>query len=499
MPLTLLDLPLDVWEAVAAALPAPRDRFTLALACKRLWSALADCPVGGAWATLDLASRSDAVDDDVIARHAGALQSLHLTADRANVDAVVRLLTGTGARLHTLRVTCKLSKAEVEHVLAAVSTGCPAIRDVHVGDVAAAHRVADLVATNPAVRAMINRLHSLHLDYMPTAAFLKDATLTHLSFDHAFPRDLPTLPSIASLCLTPHSTLFDDADHAQRSARALPGLVCLRLRVGCDVRTADDFDFAAFLMRRERPLRRVEIVSETWHSGAAQRWIHALAPSRVVPSTDGAPTTTGLAELEVTTSSLDCFEQTLDVHVLLSHPLTRLVFKKSATAHPKIVVPLYISTWPTLRHLDLRGCTAATIGQRYPSRRRRGGGGGGVPLPRVPPGGLPSLHTLLLDGTDGDVSHAFDVAAFAAWDAAPRLAILVVERARLVASADAATVTAGLADHKPCLASVHLHGCVLACDDDDDAGAAVEALLRGRRRVCRRGRVGACLFGQETA
>ena len=69
------------------------------------------------------------------------------------------------------------------------------------------------------------------------------------------------------------------------------------------------------------------------------------------------------------------------------------------------------------------------------------------------------------------------------------------ERARLVASRRAAAVAADLAQHKPVLASVHLHECSVA--DDVVAAVAVGLLVRGRERVCRCPRVGECLFGLD--
>ena len=65
----------------------------------------------------------------------------------------------------------------------------------------------------------------------------------------------------------------------------------------------------------------------------------------------------------------------------------------------------------------------------------------GLPFPEASPSALLSLHILLLGYTwEYDPTNLFDVAAFAAWDAAPQLAILVVECARLVASRDATIV-----------------------------------------------------------
>ena len=116
-------------------------------------------------------------------------------------------------------------------------------------------------------------------------------------------------------------------------------------------------------------------------------------------------------------------------------------------------------------------------------------------LPRVPAGALASLHTLLLGYASVDATNVFDVGLFSGWDAAPRLAILVVERARLVASRRTAAVAADLAQHKPVLASVHLHECTVA--DDVVAAVAVGVLVRGRERVCRCPRVGECLFGLD--
>jgi hypothetical protein len=158
------------------------------------------------------------------------------------------------------------------------------------------------------------------------------------------------------------------------------------------------------------------------------------------------------------------------------------------------------SAWsfPALKHRDLRGCMPwlyedGTL-EAY----------NGLPLPPVPAGALASLlpagalaslHTLLLGYASVAAANVFDVGQFSLWDAAPRLAILVVERARLVTSRRAAAVAVGLARHKPVLASVHLHECTVA--DDVVAAVAVGVLVRGRERVCRCPRVGECLFGLD--
>ena len=113
----------------------------------------------------------------------------------------------------------------------------------------------------------------------------------------------------------------------------------------------------------------------------------------------------------------------------------------------------------------------------------------------MPAGALASLHTLLVGYVSEDAVYPFDVGLFSVWDAAPRLAILVVERARLVASCREAAVAVGLARHKPVLASVHLHECSVA--DNVRAELAVGLLVRGCERVCRCRRVGECLFGLD--
>jgi hypothetical protein len=182
----------------------------------------------------------------------------------------------------------------------------------------------------------------------------------------------------------------------------------------------------------------------------------------------------------------------LDVGVLATQPLTRLVFFKSdeCAANPvRLIATPSAWSFPALKHLDLRGCKPWTIEDGRLKLTR------GLPLPRVPAGALASLHTLLLGYASVDAANVFDVGRFSLWDAAPRLAILVVERARLVASSRAAAVAAELAQHKAVLASVHLHECSVA--DDVVAAVAVEELVRGRERVCRCPRVGECLFGQD--
>ena len=189
-------------------------------------------------------------------------------------------------------------------------------------------------------------------------------------------------------------------------------------------------------------------------------------------------------------SALETIE--LDVGVLATQPLTRLVFFKSdeCAANPvRLIATPSAWSFPALKHLDLRGCLPCSYEDGTLKAPR------GLPLPRVPAGALASLHTLLLGYGSVDAANVFDVSLFSRWDAAPRLAILVVERARLVASRRAAAVSADLAQHKPVLASVHLHECSVA--DDVVSAVAVGLLVRGRERVCRCPRVGECLFGLD--
>ena len=214
---------------------------------------------------------------------------------------------------------------------------------------------------------------------------------------------------------------------------------------------------------------------------------------------------TGMEELAVTDvwahveKPWDCLALEtieLDVGVLATQPLTRLVFSKSDdfAANPvNLIATPSAWSFPALKHLDLRGCMPWSL-ERGTLKATRG-----LPLPRVPAGALASLHTLLLGYASVDATNVFDVGQFSGWGAAPRLAILVVERARLVASlrrgGSAAAVAAKLAKYKPVLASVHLHECTVA--DDVVAKVAVGLLVRGRERVCRCPRVGECLFGQD--
>jgi hypothetical protein len=197
-------------------------------------------------------------------------------------------------------------------------------------------------------------------------------------------------------------------------------------------------------------------------------------------------------------SALDTID--VNVDVLATQPLTRLVFSKSDDCAANPVTPIATAaawSFPALKHLDLRGCKP----QIYEDGNLRAYHS--LPLPMVPAGALASLHTLLLGYASVDFANVFDVSQFSVWVAAPRLAILVVERARLVASrcrgrsaaAVAATVAAELAQYKPVLASVHLHECTVA--KTVLAEVAVGELVSGRERVCRCRRVGECLFGLD--
>ena len=148
------------------------------------------------------------------------------------------------------------------------------------------------------------------------------------------------------------------------------------------------------------------------------------------------------------------------------------------------------TTWsfPTLRHLDLRGVRAVSVegGQVKVV--------GDINWPLTAPGGLPCLHTLLVGFHVADAEvNKFNVSEFALWPSARRLAILVVERARIIMTHGVGNVKAGMAAFKPALVSVHLHECTVRKKDE----AGVQAFVKGCQRVCRCGRVEECLFGAD--
>ena len=189
----------------------------------------------------------------------------------------------------------------------------------------------------------------------------------------------------------------------------------------------------------------------------------------------------------------DELEESLVPSWLATQPLTRL--EVLAQYQPSFQVPAggwAAHSYAGLRCLDLR---CMTLPQELLHSQPR-------PIfftatSALPASPLPSLRVLMvgLAGAEPDWPEfcTVDVATLAAWPGAKGLSLLLIQGAQLVSSR--ADVAANLAANKPRLASVHLHAC--GEGDGGDDGAAVEALLVGRQRVCRCERAGECLFGQN--
>ena len=493
MATTFLDLPADVWGKVASALPeigeiAPLDRFSLALAHKDLYADLFLSDTGAAWQQCRFFMGRG--HEAAVAAHARSVERLVLKVTEAN-----RL----GPAAHMLRGMIKLRKITIEmyHVAtvdAAITALLPIVAE-HCASVDALFLVVPagdaglvptclprLVAGNRAVGALVHRLDALNVGELPSAAFLRGATLSCLAFAGPFPTDMPHLPSIVRVdvegVVLPSGDPFADDAHAQRTARALPRLATLQL-YGIHKLVAPHL--ATFLRLVKPSLKRFEC-----HTVIDSVQVEAAWPTGM----EELALTDVWAHVEKPYAHWETIK--LDVGVLATQPLTRLVFSKSddCAANPvKLVATPSAWSFPALKHLDLRGCRPCSYEDGTLKAPR------GLPLPLVPEGALASLHTLLLGYASVDATNVFDVGQFSGWGAAPRLAILVVERARLVASRRAAFVAAALAQHKPVLASVHLHECTVA--KSVLAEVAVGELVRGRERVCRCPRVGECLFGLD--
>ena len=453
MPTPFIDLPMDMWEVVAHALPdagsaGTRDRFALALTCKEMWSYLVDSPVGGAWMSLSFAA-GRRLHDSVAAR-ARAVRSLDLFVLQMNRDATVRLLQCMG------RNFCKLA---LEYLDPNVLTS---------------------MVENASVVCLVARLDSLSVRRLPTASFLHGATLSRLAFSGPFPADLPVLPSLVWLGLkktVPQQTLFSDAKHAKRAARALPQLAFLQNDLRGD-RVGPHFSTFVRLLAaslKQMAFRNHIVEGE----GLSASDLHTLA----------------LTDVTVTHSRRDNARSDLQfpVGVLPPQTLTRLVFKTDRS----FFVTASEATWSAfhnLRHLDLRGVDPRVIEGHDLTLVAR------VPVPPLPKDSLPSLRTLLLGFTTNvdpqQESNMIDVTLFARWNAAPRLAVLVVERAIIIATQSAQHARNLMTALKSSLLSVHLHGCSIGVHDKASRVAAVAALLDGRERVCQCA-VGECLFGQE--
>jgi hypothetical protein len=486
MATTFLDLPADIWEKIALSLPdAGRaftcDRFALALACKELHAFLADAPTGAAWTAVNIESGSGV--EGKVAGHSRAVRTLALTvAHPAHLDPTVRLLQGVGSSLKAVKLVG--DKRAERAVVLAVAENCMAVDTIILRWAGSFSDESELpgLAGRPAVASMVNRLESLTAD-LPSASILRNATLSRLNLEGAVPPDLPVLPSVVWLGLNMSFgiDLFVDEEHAIRAAEAFPRLATLRIELGD---YPQEF-FDSFLKSLTPSLKRAEVVKDTDSDDFIAPDMESLALSDV--------------KLIIPSHSDEVY-----VGGVLSQTLTRLVFSTDSHDDWQIQVE-DLSYWssksakslPNLHYLDLRGfwplgdsqwTESDSSAESLPPIKR------GIALPT---GALPSLHTLLLGcGTDEGEDNTFNVAHLAWWDAAPALAILVVERACLVSSCDAADVAAGLAARKPRLTSVHLHKCRVAAGDEAAAGA-VEALVAGRQRVCRCGEVEECLFGQD--
>jgi hypothetical protein len=491
MATTFLDLPADLWGKVASALPglreeAPLDRFALALAHKDLCDDLLRSDTGAAWQQCRcFVGRGY---EAAVAAHARSVEHLHLWVNKADrLDPAAHMLRGMN-KLRKITIDIfdvAIADEAINALLPIVAEHCASVDALFIS-APRSTCLPHLVARNRAVGALVHRLDALLVGGLPSAAFLRSATLSRLAFRGTFPTDMPHLPSIVRVDVDEpymNSDPFADDAHAQRTARALPRLATLRLKCWVYV---DAPHLATFLRLVKPSLKRFEchsvidleqdeVEEVTWPTG-----MEHLALTDV------------WAYFEMGSEHSAAGPIWLDVDVLATQPLTRLVFSKSdACAANPVELFAAAAAWsfPALKHLDLRGC--------MPWSDEDGDlkAYDGLPLPRVPAGALASLHTLLLGYTSVATANVFDVGEFSQWDAAPRLAILVVERARLVASCREAAVAVGLARHKPVLASVHLHECSVA--DDVVAAVAVGLLVRGRERVCRCRRVGECLFGLD--
>ena len=496
MATTFLDLPADVWGKVASALPKTRaatlDRFSLALAHKDLYADLFRSDTGATWQQCKcLVGRGHEAS---VAAHARSVEHLFLDVIEADrLGPAAHMLRGMNKLRNITIRACDDATADAALIalLPIVAEHCASVDALFLVVTKYEERLVAtclprLVARNRAVGALVHRLDGLRVRALPSATFLRGATLSRLAFAGKFPIDMPHFPSIVRVdvgeVLRRMDDPFADDAHAQRTARALPRLATLGLH-WADSLVAPHL--ATFLRLVKPSLKRYECHNIIYHDRVAAAWPTGM---------DELALTDVWAQVETPWTNLPPGTMIkLDVGVLATQPLTRLVFSKSDVCvfdPVKLIATPSAWSFPALKHLDLRGCMPWIIGYGTLKETR------GLPLPRVPAGALASLHTLLLGYTSVHVANVlFDVGQFSVWDAAPRLAILVVERARLVASCRAAAVAAKLAQYKPVLASVHLHECSVA--DDVMAAEAVEELVRGRERVCRCPRVGECLFGLD--
>ena len=496
MATTFLDLPADVWGKVASALPeirgaAPLHRFSLALTHKDLCADLFRSDTGAAWQQcMFYVGRGH---EAAVAAHARSVEQLVLLVKKANsLGPAARMLRGMNKLRKITIVVDEVATADAAIIalLPIVAEHWASVDALGLYMPSGDERLVPtclprLVARNRAVGALVHRLDALHVAGLPSAAFLRGATLSRLAFAGTFPTDMPHLPSIVRVDMEgvarpPRGDPFADDAHAQRTARALPRLATLQLFCICIVVTPH---LATFLRLVKPSLKRIECHNVIIFEKAEAAWPTGM---------DELALTDVWAYVQRSLRYPPAGTIKLDVGVLATQPLTRLVFFKSdeCAANPvRLIATPSAWSFPALKHLDLRDCRPCSYDDGTLKAPR------GLPLPLVPAGALASLHTLLVGYASVDAANVFDVGEFSRWDAAPRLAILVVERARLVASRRAAAVAPELAKYKPVLASVHLHECSVA--DDVMAAVAVGELVRGRERVCRCPRVGECLFGLD--
>ena len=248
MSTTFLDLPADVWGKVASALPEirgvarERDRFYLALAHKDLYADLLRSDTGAAWQQCRVPVGRG--HEAAVAAHARSVEHLYLgvtPADRLDLGPAAHMLRGMN-KLRKITIVAyddEIADAAIIALLPIVAEHCASVDAlvllVPTGDEGVLPTcLPRLVARNRAVGALVHRLDALLVSGLPSAAFLRGATLSRLAFANYFPTDMPHLPSIVRVDMEgvarpPRGDPFADDAHAQRTARALPRLATLQL------------------------------------------------------------------------------------------------------------------------------------------------------------------------------------------------------------------------------------------------------------------------------
>ena len=269
MATTFLDLPADVWGKVASALPKittfepPPDRFSLALAHKDLCADLFRSATGAAWQQCRfIVGRGH---EAAVAAHAGSVEHLLLFVTEANrLDPAARMLRGMN-KLRNITIAVDevaIADAAIIALLPIVAEHCASVDALCLVVPPGAQDpicLPRLVAGNRAVGALVHRLDALFVGRLPSAAFLRGATLSCLAFDRTFPTDMPKLPSIVRVDVLgvarPSGDPFADDAHAQRTARALPRLATLQLYCSYHVVAPH---LATFLRLVKPSLKRIE-------------------------------------------------------------------------------------------------------------------------------------------------------------------------------------------------------------------------------------------------